>query len=733
MVGPDVSVTWVDAAWITNKRQAPVGALQAVKPKRALMATAVLPAAALPAATAPAPAPTPPGRASLRDVPQLHAALLKSGELAASPKSFHSLLEAAAAAASSSPANLSYAVRLFRLGPRPPLSAPSYNILMRAFLRAGRPEDALHLFVEMLDVAAACPDQHTVACALKTCSRMCNLDVARGVQAYAVKHGFLADRFVLSSLIHMYASCGDVAAARLLFDSVEDKGVVTWNAIIAGYFKNGDWKEVVEMFKAMLESGAPFDEVTLVSVATACGRIGNAELGKWIGGYVEEKGMAASRNLMTALVDMYAKCGEIGKARRLFDRMQSRDVIAWSAMISGYTQADQCQEALALFSEMQVAEVEPNDVTMVSVLSACAVLSALETGKWVHSYIRRKRLPLTVVLGTALVDFYAKCGCIDSAVEAFEAMPVKNSWTWTALIKGMASNGRGKEALELFSSMCEANIEPTDVTFIGVLLACSHNCLVEEGRQYFDSMTLDYGIKPRIEHYGCMVDLLGRAGLVDEAYQFIITMPIEPNTVIWRTLLSSCTVHKNVEIGEEALKQIARLDCSHSGDYILMSNIYASVGRWKDAAMIRKEMKDRGIEKIPGCSLIELDGVVFEFFAEDSDHPQLREIYKKVDEMIDKIKQAGYVPNTADARLDVDECEKEVSVSHHSEKLAIAFGLLKSHPGATIRLSKNLRVCSDCHSATKVISKVYNREIVVRDRNRFHHFKDGFCSCNDCW
>ncbi|XP_062185997.1 pentatricopeptide repeat-containing protein At1g08070, chloroplastic-like [Phragmites australis] len=379
---------------------------------------------------------------------------------------------------------------------------------------------------------------------------MCSLDVGRGVQAYAVKRGFMVDRFVLSSLIHMYASCGDVAAARLLSNAVEEKGVVMWNAIITGYFKNGDWKEVVEMFKGMLEVGAPFDEVTLVSVTTACGRIGDADLGDWIGGYVEEKGMVGNRNLVTALVDMYAKCGELGKAWRLFDRMQSRDVVAWSAIISGYTQADQCREALALFSEMQVAEVEPNDVTMVSVLSACAVLGVLETGKWVHSYIKWKRLPLTVVLGTALVDFYAKCGCIDSAVEAFESMPVKNSWTWTALIKGMASNGRGREALKLFSSMHEANIEPTDVTFIGVLLACSHGCLVEEGRRHFDSMIQDYGIQPRIEHYGCIVDLLGRAGLIDEAYQFIRTMLIEPNTVIWRALLSSCTVYKNAEIGE---------------------------------------------------------------------------------------------------------------------------------------------------------------------------------------
>ncbi|PNT61305.1 pentatricopeptide repeat-containing protein At5g48910 [Brachypodium distachyon] len=698
------------------------------------MAATALPAARLPAPGMPSPARQTPRRAALRDVPQLHATLLKSGAMTTSPDSFHSLLEAAALPApATSSAHLSYAIRLFRLGPHPPRSARSYNILIRSFLRAGHPEDALHLFVEMLDDTAVSPDQHTVANTVKSCSRMCDLSVGRGVQAYAFKRGFMVDQFVLNSLIHMYASCGDVVAAHVLFHTVQVKGVIAWNAMIAGYVKNGDWKEVVEMFKGMLEVRAPFDEVTLLSVATACGRLGDANLGQWIAEYAEEKGMLRSRNLATALVDMYAKCGELDKARRLFDRMHSRDVVAWSAMISGYTQSDRCREALAIFNEMQGTEVNPNDVTMVSVLSACAVLGALETGKWVHSYIRRKDLPLTVILGTALVDFYAKCGCIKDAVKAFESMPVRNTWTWTALIKGMASNGRSREALELFSSMLEANIEPTDVTFIGVLLACSHGCLVEEGRRHFTSMTQDYGICPRIEHYGCMVDLLGRAGLIDEAYQFIRNMPIEPNAVVWRALLSACTVHKNVEIGEEALKQIVPLDPCHSGNYILLSNTYASVGQWKNAAMVRKEMKEKGVEKIPGCSLIELEGTIFEFFAEDSEHPQLTEIYEKVHEMIENIKMVGYIPNTADARLDVDEYEKQVSVSHHSEKLAIAFGLMKSRPGATIRLSKNLRVCIDCHSATKLISKVYNREIIVRDRNRFHHFKDGLCSCNDYW
>lgn len=549
----------------------------------------------------------------------------------------------------------------------------------------------------------------------------------------AVKCGLGFEEFVLNSLIHMYASCGDVGNARNLFDNIPERGTVTWNAMFAGYFKDESWQEVVALFRDMLMLGAEFDEVTLISVLTACGRLGVLDLGQWIDGYIRENGRKSNQNLVTSLVDMYAKCGQVDKARSLFDEMVSRDVVAWSAMISGYSQWNRCREALELFHDMQRAGVEPNEVTMVSVLSSCAVLGALETGKWVHSYVRRKQLKMTVNLGTALVDFYAKCGFIVNALETFAKMPQKNAWSWTVIIQGLASNGRGEEALRFFSLMLEADFQPNELTFIAVLSACSHAGLVDEGKRIFRSMTSIYGVEPGIEHYGIMVDILGRSDRIQEAYNFVTEMPIKPNAIIWRTLLASCKVHRNVEIGEESLKQLVKLEPRHSGDYILLSNTYASVGRFEDALRLRNQMKERGIKKTPGCSSIEVDGVMHELFAEDSAHPLSVEIYDKVDEMMMRIKEAGYVPDTAEARLDAEGDEKEVSVSHHSEKLAIALGLLRSPPRAAIRISKNLRVCRDCHSATKLISKVYGREIVVRDRSRFHHFKEGSCSCNDYW
>ncbi|XP_052181631.1 pentatricopeptide repeat-containing protein At1g08070, chloroplastic-like [Diospyros lotus] len=663
---------------------------------------------------------------TIKDLNQIHAHLIKN-RLLHDPGVAENLLESAAILA---PEPMDYAVSIFDKLEEP--NSPAYNIMIRGFTLKQSPNEAVLLFKEMCERSAR-PDGFTFPCVLKACSRLQALKEGEQIHAQLWKLGFGSNGFVENSLIHLYATCGEVGVARRLFDGMSERGIITWNSMFAGYSKSGYWQEVMRLFHEMLEMDVEFDEVTLVCVLTACGRLADIELGEWIGEYVEANGLSGNPTLMTSLVDMYAKCGHVDKARNLFDQMPRKDVVAWSAMISGYNQASRCRDALELFHEMQKANAEPNEVTMVSVLCSCTVLGAVETGKWVHSYIKKKRMKLTVTLGTALVDFYAKCGSVESAIEVFRNMPLRNVLSWTVLIQCLASNGQGKRAIKFFNLMLEKNIPPNDVTFISVLRACSHTGLVDEGRRLFVSMSRDFGIEPRIEHYGCMVDILGRAGLIEEAYQFIEDMPIKPNAIIWRTLLASCRVHKNIEIGEESLKNVVRLEPAHSGDYILLSNIYASVGRWEDASRVRTQMREKGIEKIPGCSVIELDGVVHEFFAEDNVHPDSEEVYYATENMMKEIKLAGYVPNTSEARLDAEEDDKETSVSHHSEKLAIAFGLIRTCPGTTIRISKNLRICCDCHNATKMASKVFSREIVVRDRNRFHHFKDGSCSCNDYW
>ncbi|XP_019416010.1 PREDICTED: pentatricopeptide repeat-containing protein At2g29760, chloroplastic-like [Lupinus angustifolius] len=670
---------------------------------------------------------------TLMDLNQVHAHLIKT-RLIHSPAVAGNLLESAALIL---PDAMDYALSVFRSIPQP--NPPAYNIIIRGLTLHHSPREAILLFKHMCQENVVSPDDFTFCAVFKACSRLRALLEAQQVHAKAVKCGLMSSELVENTLIHVYAACDAVEVARRVFDKMPERGIVAWNAMLAGYAKSGCWDEVVGLFLRMKEprgvnvNDVRFDDVSLIIALSACGRLANLELGEWIGEYIEANGRSRNLTLMTSLLDMYGKCSNVDKARVVFDQLERRDVVAWSAMISGYSQANRCSEALDLFHEMQKANVEPNEVTMVSVLYSCGVLGAMETGKWVHFYVRRKKLKLTVTLGTALIDFYAKCGSVESAIEVFEKMPVKNVFSWTAIIHGLASNGEGKRALELFHLMKEANIEPNDVTFIGVLSACSHVGLVKEGRAVFLSMSKDFGIKPRIEHYGCMVDILGRAGFLDEAFQFIKDMPIEPNVVVWRTLLASCRAHKNVLVGEESFRRITELEPAHSGDYILLSNIYALVGRSEDALRVRSQMREMGIKKSPGCTMIELEGVVHEFFSEDDEHSHSKEIYMATEEMIRRIKSVGYEPNIADARIDAEEEDKVVSVSHHSEKLAIAFGLIKTKAGATIRLSKNLRVCTDCHNATKLISKVYNRKIIVRDRNRFHHFQNGSCSCNDFW
>lgn len=331
------------------------------------------------------------------------------------------------------------------------------------------------------------------------------------------------------------------------------------------------------------------------------------------------------------------------------------------------------------------------------------------------------------------MDLYAKTGNISEAQKVFDEMKEKSVVSWTALIVGLAMNGFGNEAIDLFKKLERKQLTPSEITFVGVLYACSHCGMVDEGFTYFKRMKEEFGIEPRIEHHGCMVDLLGRSGRVQQAYDYILAMPLQPNAVIWRTLLGSCTIHGHSALAEVARAQLIQLEPKHSGDYVLLSNLYASERRWSDVSKVRETMLEQGIQKSPGHSLVELGNCVYQFVMGDTSHPESEDIYAKLIEIIKLLRLEGYVPHVANVLADIEEEEKETALSYHSEKIAIAFMLINTPPGTPIRVVKNLRVCADCHIAIKLVSKVYKREIVVRDRSRFHHFKDGSCSCKDYW
>ncbi|XP_020582114.1 pentatricopeptide repeat-containing protein At3g62890-like [Phalaenopsis equestris] len=436
-----------------------------------------------------------------------------------------------------------------------------------------------------------------------------------------------------------------------------------------------------------------------------------------------------------SMIGVYVGSGDVMAARKVFDEMPDRDVVSWSSVIAGYVQTGWFLEAMQLFQKMQLAGVGPNEFTLSTILASCANLVALDQGRWIHAFINKSRLAVNERLLASLIDMYAKCGEIDFALDLFNTAdsPKQTVRPWNAILTGLAIHGYSAEATQLFQRMDQSDVVPDKVTFVSLLTACSHGRFVEKGKLYFDMMRRRYTIEPELEHYGCMVDLLGRAGLLQEAEDIISNMPMIPDAATWGSLLSACRIHKDMERGEKIGKLIKELEPKHVGCHVLLANIYSGYGRWNDAKDVRKKIEMAGERKIPGCSSIEVDGMFHQFLVGDRSHPQTQSLYSYLDEMAVKLKISGYVPEVGEVLLDVDVEDKETALSRHSEKLAVAFGLLNTGAGMPIRIVKNLRVCVDCHHAMKLISKVYKREIIVRDRIRFHRFKDGSCSCGDYW
>nr|DAD19840.1 TPA_asm: hypothetical protein HUJ06_021303 [Nelumbo nucifera] len=610
----------------------------------------------------------------------------------------------------------------------------SWSTMIRTYSRSTSYDEALDLIREMHHLQVR-PSEIAMINMINLFADIGIMEIGRPMHAYVIKSSSSVSirTPTVTALIDMYAKCRSITLARRLFDRLTHKSIVSWTAMIAGYIRCNCFEEGVKLFVEMLEEGVIPNEITMLSLVLECGSTGAIELGKQLHAYILRNGFNMSVALTTALVDMYGKCGRISSARALFDAMDERDVMTWTAMISAYAQTKCLNQALDLFILMRNAGIKPNEVTMVNILPLCGDAGALDLGKWIHAYIDKQGIHTDVVLMTALVDMYAKCGDIDAARWIFTKATNRDICMWNAMMSGFAMHGCGEKALELFLEMERRGIKPNDITFIGVLHACSHAGLVAEGQRLFGRMVHEFGLNPKVEHYGCMVDLLGRAGLLDKAHEMINSMPIRPNAIVWGALLAACKIHKNTTLGELAARQLLELEPLNCGYNVLLSNIYASAKRWNDVAEVRRTMKETGIKKAPGLSSIEVNGVVHEFIMGDRTHPKTQEIYEMLGEMMKKLKHIGYVANTSMVLLNIDEEEKETALNYHSEKLAMAFALISTAPSTPIRVVKNLRVCDDCHSATKLFSKIYGRVIIVRDRKRFHHFSNGSCSCGDYW
>ncbi|KAE9611693.1 putative tetratricopeptide-like helical domain, DYW domain-containing protein [Lupinus albus] len=441
--------------------------------------------------------------------------------------------------------------------------------------------------------------------------------------------------------------------------------------------------------------------------------------------------------IQSSLLNFYAKYGKLNVSASLFSQINQPDLATWNTMLAAYTNSsdsDMSLEALHLFNHMRLgSQIRPNEVTLVALITACSNLSALPQGAWLHCYVLRNNLKLNRFVGTALVDMYSKCGSLNLAYQLFDELSERDTFCYNAMIGGFAINGHGHEALELYRNMKLEGLLPDAATFVVTMFACSHVGFVEEGLQIFDTIKKVHGMEPTLDHYGCLIDVLCRAGQLKEAEERLREMPMKPNAVLWRSLLGAARLHRNINIGEVALKHLIELEPESSGNYVLLSNMYASIGRWNDVKRVRMMMKEHGVKKLPGSSLVEINGTMHEFLTCDKTHPYCKEIYSKIVEINRRLRDYGYKARTSDVMLDVEEEDKEGVLSYHSERLAIAFALIASASTLPIRIIKNLRVCGDCHDITKLISAAYQRDIIVRDRNRFHHFQDGTCSCLDYW
>ncbi|CAN1231520.1 Pentatricopeptide repeat-containing protein At3g46790, chloroplastic [Linum grandiflorum] len=496
---------------------------------------------------------------------------------------------------------------------------------------------------------------------------------------------------------------------------------------------DGQW-----VHRHLLENGFdqdPFLATKLITMYSSLNQIGYARK-------VFDKTRQRTIYITTTLIDMYAKFGCVDYAIAVFDQMpvSIRNVVSWSAMIACYAKNGFGFEALELFKEMMMlrtrsVQIHPNSVTMVSVLQACASLAAMEQGKVIHGYILRNRLNSIKPVMSGLVTMYAKCGKLELAQRVFDGIENPDDVVcWNSMISGYGSNGEAKKAIDFFNEMIRFGVSPSSVSFVSVLGACSHAGLVEEGKALFDSMKSRFGMVPAVEHYAAMVDLLGRANRLEEAIKLVEDMRIEPGPKVWGSVLGSSRIHCNVELAERASKRLFELEPTNAGNYVVLADTYAGAGMWDEVNRVKKMIESKGLGKMHGRSWIEVKREMYSFVSVDRfDHARSEQLHALVFELAVQMKEKGYVPRTNVVLYDLEPEEKERIVLGHSEKLALAFGLVNTSHGEVIRITKNLRLCEDCHEFTKFISKFAGKEILVRDVNRLHRFRDGVCSCGDFW
>ncbi|KAM7526060.1 hypothetical protein LguiA_015962 [Lonicera macranthoides] len=626
---------------------------------------------------------------------------------------------------------LDYALKLFDKMPQRNLV--SWTAMISGFSQNFDFSTAIETFCQMRNEVKN-PTQFAFSSVIRACASIETVELGKQIHCLALKSGFSYELFVGSNLADMYSKCCLMVEACKVFEEMTWKDEVSWTAMIDGYSKNGNFEEALLAFKKMMFEDVVIDQHVLCTTLGTCGALKAANVGKTLHSIVVKLGFELNISVRNALTDIYSKVRDMESAAYVFGaESECINVVSCTSLINGYVEADNIEKALSVFVELQSLGIEPNEFTFSSLIKACANHAALEQGTQLHAQVLKFNFDQDPFVSSTLVDMYGKCGLFKHSVQLFEEIGTPTEIAWNSLVSVYAQHGLGKDAIKIFDKMILSAVKPNSITFISLLTGCSHSGLVEKGLNYFYSMEKTYDVTPRVEHYSCLVDLLGRAGRLKEAEDFISKMPFELNAYGWCSFLGACKIHGDKCRAKLAAEQLMRLEPENSGARVLLSNIYAKERQWDDVRSIRKMMRDENVKKLPGYSWVDFGNKTHVFGAEDGSHPRKKEIYEKLDSLLDQIKEAGYVPSTDSIAIDMEDSMKAKVLHCHSERIAIAFSLISMPSRKPIIVKKNIRVCVDCHSAIKFISKVVGRKIIVRDNSRFHHFENGLCSCEDYW
>ncbi|KAH0454586.1 hypothetical protein IEQ34_016510 [Dendrobium chrysotoxum] len=533
-----------------------------------------------------------------------------------------------------------------------------WNMMIRGFSCSGFPLNALFMYRQMLGFGKKA-DNFTYPFVLMASGDLLLDDVGKRIHCEVIVNGYEADVYVSNSLLAMYSKFGDMETAQKVFDRMLVRDITSWNTIISGYVYDAHPEKGLSIFVDMILDGFRCDQVSFLGVLSACSDLGAFSQGKEIHAYVLRTGVEFSSFLSNALIDVYVKSNFLAGAKRLHEMMYMRDTISWNTVIFGCARYGYALESLHLFHQMNYEGISLDFATFLAVLGACGQLAALHLGKNLHAHLSKLGLDHEVFIGTALIDMYAKCGSLAHSCQIFDEMPTKNLISWSAMVSAYGLHGRGEEAVDFFNQMKKKGIKPDKVTFTSVLSACSHAGLVDSGKEIFLQMQHRHAITPSVKQYSCMVDLLGRAGHLDEAYKLILDMEVIPNVDVWAALLAACQIHHNVEMAEIAAQHAFNVRPQGFGVYISLSNIYAKEKRWDDVKRVRALARRDGLRKPPGCSYFELDLEIHRFLVGDKSHPQSNAMHAKLVELKRMVKEAGYIPETSSVFYEVEVELKE--------------------------------------------------------------------------